>query len=51
MNYKKTNTYKSFLKSKYLSLKLSNYFNIYDEIFSKYKNKKIHEVLCYVAVF
>ena len=41
MNYKKTNTYKSFLKSKYLSLKLSNYFHIYDEIFSKYKNKKI----------
>ena len=41
MNYKKTNTYKSFLKSKYYSLKYSNYFHIYDELFSKYKNKKI----------
>ena len=41
MNYKKTNTYKSFLKSKYLSFKHSNYFHIYDELFSKYKNKKI----------
>ena len=41
MNYKKTDTYKSFLKSKYLSFKVSNYFHIYDELFSKYKNKKI----------
>tara|TARA_B100000900_G_scaffold406100_1_gene416631 strand:- start:314 stop:1114 length:801 start_codon:yes stop_codon:yes gene_type:complete len=41
MNYKKTNTYKSFLKSKYYCLKHTNYFDIYDDLFEKYRNKKI----------
>ena len=41
MNYKKTNSYKSFIKSKYLSLKYKNYFNVYDKLFNKYRNKKI----------
>ena len=41
MNYKNTNTYKSFMKSKYSSIKCANYFHIYDELFKKYKNKKI----------
>ena len=41
MNYKKTFTYKSFLKSKYLSLKYINYFHIYDSLLNKYRNKKI----------
>ena len=41
MKYKKTYTYKSFLKSKYLSLKYINYFNVYDSLLSKYRNKKI----------
>ena len=41
MNYKNTNTYKSFMKSKYSSIKCTNYFHIYDELFKKYKNKKI----------
>ena len=41
MNYKKTNSYKSFIKSKYLSLKYKNYFNIYDNLFNEYKNKNI----------
>ena len=41
MNYKKTSTYKSFMKSKYSCIKWSNYFGIYDELFKKYKNKKI----------
>ena len=31
----------SFKKSKFLSIKHSNYFRIYDQIFNKYKNKKI----------
>lgn len=41
MNYKKTFTYKSFLKSKYLSLKYINYFHVYDSLLNKYRNKKI----------
>jgi len=41
MYYKKTNSYKSFVKSKYLSLKYKNYFFIYDKLFNKYKNKNI----------
>ena len=36
-----TRSYKSYLKSKYLSIKHSTYFNVYDELFSKYKNKNI----------
>ena len=34
-------TLKHFLSSKYYSAKLNNYFNIYDKIFSEYRNKKI----------
>ena len=41
MHYKKTKSYNSFIKSKYLSLKWKNYFYIYDKLFEKYKNKKI----------
>ena len=41
MYYKKTNSYKSFTKSKYLSLKYKNYFLIYDKLFNQYRNKKI----------
>ena len=41
MNYKNTRSYKSFIKSKYLSLKYKNYFYIYDKLFNKYKNKNI----------
>ena len=41
MNYKNTHTFKAFKKSKYLSLKYSNYFSIYDSLLKKYKNKKI----------
>ena len=41
MHYKKTKTYNSFIKSKYLSLKWKNYFYIYDKLFKKYRNKKI----------
>ena len=41
MNFKKTKSYKSFLKSKYSCIKCINYFNIYDELFKKYRNKKI----------
>ena len=41
MYYKKTNSYKSFIKSKYLSLKYKNYFFIYDKLFNEYKNKNI----------
>ena len=38
---KKSETYKYFLKSKKLSLKWNTYFEVYDKIFSPYKNKKI----------
>ena len=41
MYYKKTNSYKSFIKSKYLSLKYKNYFFIYDKLFNEYRNKNI----------
>lgn len=41
MSYKLTKTFRSFSKSKYLCLKYTNYFRIYDELFNKYKNKKI----------
>ena len=33
--------YKSFLKSKYYSIKYKKYFDIYDELFKKFINKKI----------
>lgn len=35
-NYKKTNSYASFSKSEYLSMKHQNYFAIYDELLTKY---------------
>lgn len=41
MNYKKTQSFKSFIKSKYYCSKHTNYFKIYDDLFSSYKNKKI----------
>ena len=41
MNFNKTKTYKSFKKSKYLSIKHKNYFYIYDNLFEKYRNKNI----------
>ena len=41
MSYKNTKTYKSFKNSKYSCIKWSNYFGIYDELFKKYRNKKI----------
>lgn len=41
MNYKKTRTFKAFKKSKYFSLKYANYFPIYDNLLSKFINKKI----------
>ena len=37
----KSKTYKYFLKSKKLSLKWDTYFEVYDKIFSPYKNKEI----------
>ena len=41
MSYKKTISYKSFQKSKFSCIKHTNYFNIYDELFKKYRGKKI----------
>jgi len=41
MYYKKTNSFKSFIKSKYYCSKHTNYFKIYDDLFSSYKNKKM----------
>ena len=41
MSYKKTETYKHFIKSKYYCLKHKNYFHIYDLLLKKYKNKRI----------
>ncbi len=41
MNYKKTQTFKAFKKSKYFSLKYFNYFPIYDSLLKKFRNKKI----------
>ena len=38
---KKSNFLEIFKKVKFRSLKHSNYFDIYDEIFEKYRNKKI----------
>jgi len=41
MSYLKTFSYKYFKKSKFFSSKHKNYFQIYDTLFSKYRNKKI----------
>lgn len=41
MSYRTSSSYKSFLKSKYRSIKYSTYFEIYDHIFNHYKKKKI----------
>jgi len=41
MTYKKSLSYKSFLKSPYKSIKHTTYFEVYDELFAKYINKNI----------
>ena len=41
MNYKKTQSFKSFINSKYYCSKHTNYFKVYDDLFSSYKNKEI----------
>lgn len=41
MDYKKTVSFKSFIKSKYYCSKHKNYFEVYDRLFSPYRNKKI----------
>ena len=41
MSFKKNLSYKAFSKSKFRSIKHSTYFEVYDELFSKYRNKKI----------
>ena len=41
MNYKKCLSYKAFIKSPFKSIKHSTYFDVYDELFSKYRNKRI----------
>ena len=41
MDYKKTLSFKSFIKSKYYCSKHKNYFQVYDRLFSSYRNKKI----------
>ena len=41
MNFKKNLSYKAFYKSKFKSIKHTTYFEVYDELFSKYRNKKI----------
>ena len=41
MNFKKTLSFKSFISSKYYCSKHKNYFKIYDDLFSVYRNKKI----------
>ena len=41
MNYKKNLSYKAFIKSPYKSIKHTTYFDVYDELLSKYRNKKI----------
>ena len=40
MDYKKTLSFKSFIKSKYYCSKHKNYFEVYDRLFSSYRNKK-----------
>ena len=41
MSFKKNLSYKAFSKSKFKSIKHTTYFEVYDELFSKYRNKKI----------
>ncbi len=41
MSFKKNLSYKAFSKSKFKSVKHSTYFEVYDELFSKFRNKKI----------
>ena len=41
MSFKKNLSYKAFSKSKFKSIKHSTYFEVYDKLFSKYRNKKI----------
>ena len=41
MSFKKNLSYRAFSKSKFKSIKHSTYFEVYDELFSKYRNKKI----------
>ena len=41
MSYKKTVLYKHFRNSKFFSVKHKNYFQIYENLFSKFRNKKI----------
>jgi len=41
MSFKKNLSYKAFSKSKFKSIKHSTYFEVYDELFSKFRNKKI----------
>ena len=41
MSFKKNLSYKAFSKSKFKSIKHSTYFEVYDELFSKYRNKRI----------
>ena len=41
MNYKKTQSFKSFINSKYYCSKHTKYFKVYDDLFSSYKNKEI----------
>ena len=41
MQYKECESYKSFVKSPYRSFKNTSYFQVYDELFGKYKGKPI----------
>jgi hypothetical protein len=41
MNKKKSLSYEAFSKSPFRSVKLTTYFEVYDELFAKYQNKKI----------
>ncbi len=38
---KNTLSYESYLKSPFKSIKHSTYFDIYDDLFSRYRNKNI----------
>ena len=48
-NIQKLSIYKLFNKSKKYSIKWSSYFQVYEKIFSRYKNKKIKFVEIGVA--
>jgi hypothetical protein len=41
MSYLETLSYQSFLKSPYKSIKHTTYFEVYDDLFTKFRNKKI----------